>query len=220
MLDIYESYTKNCKILLFTAALKGSETKKEQIQVAKTIVNGGIDASVTSLLVMIGLLHNTFLKYLYLQIVRITANMPMPISTIVAPFSSRLSKLEETIDNAIKQFLFELHGCRKNTEQFCLFVFYHLKYFERFNRTVNNRIVRSLGYWIIRLLLVLYYYSYKFHCRLLSSVVYSYFLVCLFCLFASHTHYCWEERLCVDSAHPFKNPCSLQCLSQWYEAFH
>jgi pheophorbide a oxygenase len=100
MLDRYESHTKNCKVC--SDALKAKEMKKEQIQVAKTIIaTGGIGASATSLLAILLLVPSEV--SVPTAVVRATGKIFL--GTIIASFG--LSKLDKKNDEKIQQFLFE-----------------------------------------------------------------------------------------------------------------
>jgi pheophorbide a oxygenase len=100
MLDRYHSHTKNCKIC--SAALERRQSKKKRIQLAKTILNGGIGASSTTLLTILGLLYSGEVAA-PAAVLRVTSKVLLACvgSSVV------LSKLDSKNDKAIQQFMFE-----------------------------------------------------------------------------------------------------------------
>jgi pheophorbide a oxygenase len=107
MLDRYDSHTKNCKIC--SAALKKKETKKSRFRIAQSITNGGIGASSTTLLMMLGLATS--------EVTVPTAVLRVAASVFLGSVGASvgLSKLNTMNDKAIQQFMFEdyIHADKK-----------------------------------------------------------------------------------------------------------
>ena len=100
MLDRYESHTKNCKIC--SAALAKNEKKRKRFEVARSIINGGIGASSSTLL---GLLVLAMSSDVTVPAALLRVVSKLFVSTVGLSFV--ISKLDAKNEDEIKEFLFE-----------------------------------------------------------------------------------------------------------------